>query len=162
METIFMNMENSKTNEPHKFVRRLDLRSSNKHVASQNLSIYCAWKNIRKHYNNNKLKIIAPTWNDGFGIPDGSYCVSDIQDYIEYIFKKHETLTAISPIHLYINRINNRTVFKIKDGYKLELRTPGTMKLFGRTKELIDKTKDGEKVPSNLVVLKTYNTELKV
>ena len=65
METIFMNSENSKTNEQQKFdpnlSQRLDLRSSNKHVALQNLSIYNTWKNIRKQYKNNKLKIIAPT-----------------------------------------------------------------------------------------------------
>ena len=156
METIFMNMENSKTNEPHKFVlnlsQRLDLRSSNKHVALQNVSIYYTVKNIRKQYKYNKPKITAPTWNDEFKLPDGSYSVSDIQDYIEYITKKHETLTTILPIHVYINRINNRLVFKIKDGYKLELQTPETMILFGSTKKLMDKTKNGEKVPSLEVV----------
>ena len=73
--------------------------------------------------------------------------MSDIQDYIKYIIKKHETLTTIPPIHVYINRINNRLVFKIKDAYKLELQTPETLKLFGSTKKLIDKTKNGEKVP---------------
>ena len=118
MAKIFMNMENSKTNEPHKFVlnlsRRLDLRRSNKHVALQNLSIYHTWKNIRKQYKNNKLKIIAPTWNDEFELQDGSYSVSTIQDYIEYIIKKHEALTTIPPIYVYINRTNNRLVFKIK------------------------------------------------
>ena len=93
METIFMNTEDSKTNEPHKFVhnlsQRLDLRrSSNKHGALQNLSIYYTWKNIRKQYKNKKLKIIAPTWNDEFESPDESYSVSDIQDYIEHIIKK--------------------------------------------------------------------------
>ena len=125
METIFMNTENGKTNEPHKFVlnlsQRFDLRSSDKRVALQNLSIYYTWKNIRKKYKNNKLKIIAPTWNDEFELLDGSYSVPDIQDYIEYIIKKHEALTTNPPIHVYINRINNRLVFKIKDGYKLEL-----------------------------------------
>ena len=74
------------------------------------------------------------------------------EDYIEYIIEKHETLTAIPPIHVYINRINNRLVFKIKDGYKLELQTPETMKLFGSTKNLTRKTKNGEKVPSLEVV----------
>ena len=59
--------------------------------------------------------------NDEFELPDGSYSVSDIQDYIEYIINKHEILTAILPIHVYINRINNRLVFKIKDGHMLEL-----------------------------------------
>ena len=65
METIIRNTENSKTTERHKFVfnlpQRLDLRNSDKHVAFQNLSFYYTWKNIRKKYKNNKLKIIAPT-----------------------------------------------------------------------------------------------------
>ena len=82
-------MENSKTNEPHEFFltlsQRLNLRSSNKHVALQNLSIYYNWKNIRKQYKSNKIKLIASTWNDEFELPDGSYSVSDVQDYIEYI-----------------------------------------------------------------------------
>ena len=78
-------------------------------------------ENIRKQYKNNKLKVIAPIWNDEFELPGGSYSVSVIQDYIEYIIKKLETLATIPSIHVYINRINNRLVFKIKDGYKLEL-----------------------------------------
>ena len=87
--------------------QRLDLRSSNKHAALQNLSIYYTWRNIRKQYKINKPKIIAPTWNDEFELSDGSHSVSDIQDYIEYIIKKHETSTPVPPIHVYINRINN-------------------------------------------------------
>ena len=71
-----------------------------------------------------------------------------MQDYIEYIMKKQETLTTTTPIHVYINRINNRLVFKIKDEYKLELQTPETMKLFGSTKKLIDQTKNGQSEPS--------------
>ena len=71
-------------------------------------------ENIRKHYKNSKLKIIAPTWNDQFELPDGSYFVLDNQDYIEYIIKKHETLTKIPRIYVYINRFNNRLVFKIE------------------------------------------------
>ena len=108
METIFMNTEKSKTNEPHKFVfhlsQRLDLRSS------------------KKTY----------------------LFVSDIQDCIECIIKKHETLTTI-PLINYMNRINNKLVFKRKDAYKLGVQTPGIIKLFGSTKKLIDKTKSGEK-----------------
>ena len=153
METIFTNTENSKINEPHKFIlnllQRLDLKSANKHVAPQNVSINYTWKSIRKQYKNNKLKIIAPTWNNEF---DGSYSVSDIQDYIEYIIKKHEKLTTIAPIHSYVNRINNRLVFQIKDGYKLELQTPETIKLFGTTKKLLNKTKTGENKSSLEVV----------
>ena len=120
METIFLNTENSKLNEPHKFVLNLwqilGLRSSDKHINHQNLSIYYTWNNIRKQYKNKKLKIIAPTWNDEFELPDGSYSFSDILDYIEYVIKNHETLAIIPPIDVYINRINNRSVFKIKDG----------------------------------------------
>ena len=66
---------------------------------------------------------------------DGSYSISEIQDYIEYIIKKHETLPPNPLIHIYINRINNRLELKIKDRYKLELQTPETMKLFGSTKK---------------------------
>ena len=148
MEKIFLNTGNSKTNEPHKFVfnlpQRSNLRSLNKHVALQNLSIYYTWKNVRKQYKNNKLKILAPTWNDEFELPDGSYSVSDIQDYIEYIIKKHETLLIILPIHVCINRINVRLVFKMKDRYKLELQTPEIMTLFGSTEKIIEETEKGE------------------
>ena len=91
METIFINTENRKANEPHKFVlnlsQRLDFKKLNEHVALQNLTIYYTWKNVRKHCKNAKLKIIAPTCNDEFKLPDYSYSVSDIQDYIEYIIK---------------------------------------------------------------------------
>ena len=134
-----MNTENRKTNKPHKFVfnfsQRLDLRSSNEHVYLQNLSVSYTWNiYIKKQYENNKLKIIAPTWNDEFDLSDGSYSVSDIQDYIKYVIRKLEILTITPPIHVYINRINNRLMFKIKDGYTLELKTPETMELFGSTK----------------------------
>ena len=85
------------------------------------------WKNIRQQYRNNKLKILASTWNDEFELPDESYSVSDIQDYIKYIIKEHETLTTNIPIPIYINRINHRLVFKFKDRYKLELQTSETI-----------------------------------
>ena len=109
------------------------------------------WKNIRKTYKD-KLKIIVPTCNDEFELPDGSYSVSDVQDYIECIIKKCETLTAIPLISVYINRINNRLMFKIKDAYKQEFQKPETMKLFGSTKTLIGKSKNGENVPNLEVV----------
>ena len=85
-------------------------------------------------------------------MPDGSYSVSDIHDYTEFSTKKYKTLTTVPPIHVYINRINNRLMFKIKDGNKLELQMPETRKLFGSTKKLIDKTKKGQKVSSLEVV----------
>ena len=64
-------------------------------MALVNLSIYYTWKNIKSEYNNNKFKISAPTWNETFDLPDGSYSIADIQDYFEFIIKKHETLTKI-------------------------------------------------------------------
>ena len=92
MDTIFMNSENSKTSKPHvlvlKLTNKLDLRIGKKVIALSNLSIYYTWKNIKSSCNNNKFKISAPTWNDEFDLPDGSYSVSDIQDYFEYIEKK--------------------------------------------------------------------------
>ena len=86
----------------------------------QNLCIYYTFKKIRKQYKTNKPKIIALTWNNDFELPDGSYYVSDTQDYIECIIKDHETLTTVPPIHLYINRINSKLVFKMKNEYKLQ------------------------------------------
>ena len=84
-----MNSKNSKTSQTHVWILtltdKLDLRRGQKHVALTNLSIYYTWKNIKSLYNNNKYKISAPTWNDKFELPDGSYSVSDIQDYFEYI-----------------------------------------------------------------------------
>ena len=67
---------------------------------------------------------------------------------LEYTIKKHETLTAIPPIHVYINRMKNKLVFKMEDGYKLELQMPDARKLFDSKKKLIDETKNGENVPS--------------
>ena len=86
IEKIFINMENSKTNEPHESAlnlsQRLGLRNLNKHVTLQNFYIHYTLKNIRKQYKNNKIKIIAPTWNDKFDLPERSYYVSNIRDYI--------------------------------------------------------------------------------
>ena len=67
--------------------------------------------------NNNKFKISAPNWNETFDLPAGSYNIPKIQDYIEYIIKKHEKIGQTAPILIYANTINNRIVFKIKTGY---------------------------------------------
>ena len=124
METIFMNTENSKANEPHRFkldlTDKFNLKNLNKNMALANVSIYYTWKNIKSEYKNNKFKISAPTSSDTFDLPNGSYSISDIQDYFEFIIKKHETLTENPPIQIYPNKIKNRIVFKIKTGYKLE------------------------------------------
>ena len=135
MEAIFMNTENNKTIESHRFkldlADKLNLKSPKKNMALVNLSIYYIWKNIKSEYNNNKFKISASTWNETFDILDGSYSISDIQDYFEFIIEKHETLTENPSIEIYPNKIKNRIVFKIRTGYKLQLLTPETMKLLG-------------------------------
>ena len=134
-----MNTLNSKTNESNKFMYqftdKLNLKNPNKNIALANLSIYYTWKNIKSEYNNNKFKIFAPTWNDEFNLPDGSYSISDIQDYFECIIKKHETIADKPPIQIYVNKIKSRIIFKIKTGYKLELLTKETMRLLGRSKK---------------------------
>ena len=86
-----------------------------------NLIINYIWKNIKSEYTNNKFKISALTWNDEFNFSDGSNSDSDMQDYFEYIIKKHETIADNPPAKIYANEIKNRTVFKIKAGYKLQL-----------------------------------------
>ena len=125
---------------------KLNLKNPKKNMALANLSIYYTWKNIKSEYKNNKLKISAPTWNETFDLPDGSYSVDDIQDYFEFINRKHETLTDNPRVKIYPNKIKNRIVFKIKTGYKLELLTLETMKLLGSTKKVVDKDKNGENV----------------
>ena len=151
METFFINNKNSKTNEPYKFkydlTDKLHLRNPNKNMALANLSIYYTWKNVKSVYNNNKFKISAPTWNETFDLPDGWYNVSEIQDYIEYIIRKHETIGGNAAILIYTNAINKRIVFKIKSGYKLELLSKETMELLGSTKDIIDADKNSENVP---------------
>ena len=119
-----MNTLNSKTNEYNKFVYqftdKLNLKNPNKNKPLANLTIYYTWKNIKSECNNNKFKISAPTWSGEFYLPDGSYSVSDIQDYFEYIIKKHETIADNPPVQIYVNKIKNRIVFKINAGYKLQ------------------------------------------
>ena len=97
--------------------------------------------------NNNKFKISAPTWNDEFEWPDGSYSVSDIQDYFEYILEKHGEDIDEPSVQIYVNKNENRITFKIKNGYSLELLTPETMKLLGSTDNKITEDENGENVP---------------
>ena len=151
MDTIFINSENSRTLKLHiltlKLANKLDLRFGEKVIALSNLSIYYTWKNIKSSYNNNKFKISAPTWNDEFEIPDGSYSISDIQDYFEYIFKKHGEDTDKPSIQIYVNKIENWVTFRINDEYSLELLTPETMKLLESTENKITKDKNSENAP---------------
>ena len=125
-----------------KLTDKLDLRRGQKTVALSNLSICYTWKNIKSSYNNNRFKISAPTWNEEFELPDG-YSKSDIQDYFEYILKKHRESVDNPSIRIYINNYT----FKIKNGCYLELLTPETMKLLGSPENKITKDKIGENVP---------------
>ena len=124
MDTIFMNSENSRTSEYHvlvlKLTDKLDLRRGQKGVALSNLSIYYTWKNMKSSYNNNKCKISAPTWSDEFELPDGSYSISDIQDYFEYILKEYGESVDNPSIRIYVNKIENRVTLKIKNEYYIE------------------------------------------
>ena len=130
-----------------KLTDKLDLRRGQKTIALSNLSIYYTWKNVKSSYNNNKFRISAPKWSEEFELPDGSYSVSDIQDYFEYILKKHSESVDNPSIRIYVNKIENRIAFKIKNGYYLELLTPETMKLLGSAENKINKDKNGENVP---------------
>ena len=154
-----MNTANSKTKHSNKFVYnftdKLNLKNPNKNIALANLSIYYTWKNVKSDYNNNKFKISTPTWNDMFDVPDGSYSIAALQNYFEYITKKHDTITDVSPVLIYVNEINN-IVFKIKSGYKLlellnirniELLSKETMRLLGSSSNTIDSVKNSELVP---------------
>ena len=130
-----MNSENSKTSEPHilklKLTDKLDLKVDQKVIALWNSSIYYTWNSIRSSYNNNKFKISAPTWIEEFTLPDGSYSISDIQDYFEYVLKKHgekidndkDNDKNKPSVKIYINKIENRITFKIKKGYSIKLLT---------------------------------------
>ena len=144
-----MNTFNSKKNESNKFINqftdKLNLKDPNENMALANLSIYYTWKNIKSEYNNNKFKISVP--NDEFILSDGSYSVSDIQDYFEYIIIKHETIADNPPVQVYMNKIKNRIVFKIKAGYKLELLSEEAIQLLGSSKKVIGKNEYSYIVP---------------
>ena len=151
MDTIFISSENSKNSELHvltlKLTNELDLGIGEKTIALSNLSIYYTWKHTKSLYNGNKFKISAPTWNDKFELLDGSYSVSDIQDYFEYILKNHRENTDKPSVQIHVNKIENKVTFKIKNGYNLELLTPETMKLLRSNENKLTTDKNGENVP---------------
>ena len=151
MDTIFMNSENSKISEPHVLILtltdKLDLKRGEKIIALSKLCIYYTWKNIKSSCNNNKFKLSAPTWNYKFELPDGSYFVSNIHDYFEHTLKNHGENIDKPSVKIYINKIENRITFKIKNGYSLELLTPKTMKLLGSNENKITKDKNVGNVP---------------
>ena len=134
-----MNSENNKTSELHRFKLDLtdkpNLKNPNKNMALANLSIYYTQKNIKSEYSSNKFKNFCINLVWCFDLPDGSYSIADIQDYFEFIIKKHETLTESPQVQIYQNKIKNKIVFKIKTGYELELLIPETITLLGSTKK---------------------------
>ena len=103
MDTIFLNSENSRTPKPHvlalKLINKLDLRIGKKVIALSNVSIYYTWKNIKSSDNKNRFKISAPTLNDEFNLPDGSY--SSWNFFMKYSF----SLTSVEKISLKITSI---------------------------------------------------------
>ena len=127
MDTKFLNSKNSGTSDPHRLLfnltYKINLKRSDKYVALSNLGIYDTWKHIKNSYKNNKFEVPAPTQNKELELPDGSYSVSDIQDYFKYILKKHEEKTDNSSIIIYVNKTENRVTFKIKTEYYLKLLT---------------------------------------
>ena len=123
MGTILIDSKNSETSDPHRLLLNLtdkiNLKRIDQYVALSNLSIYYTWKNIKKSYKNNKVKISAQKWNKKFELPDGSHSVSNIQNYFEYIFNRQGENTDNPSIMIYVNKIENRTTFKVKTGYYL-------------------------------------------
>ena len=150
MYTIFMNSKNSKKrSKKYRFIK-------SKHLLHM--------ENIKSLCNSNKFKISAPTWNDKFELLDGSYSVSNIQDYFEYILTHKENIDNPS-VNIYVNKTENRITFKIENGYSLEFLTPETMKLLGSTENKITKDKNSENVPHleiTDVVLVHYNIVNKI
>ena len=131
-----------------KLTDKLDLRRDPKIIALSNLNIKYTWINIKSSYNNNKFKISAPTWSDKFKLPDGSYLISDIQDYFEYIPKNYNENVDNPSINLYVNKIENKITFKIKNGSYLDLSAPEIMKLLRSIDSKLTKDTNGENVPN--------------
>ena len=77
-------------------------------------------KNIKDSYKNNKFKITTPAQNKKNNVPDESYSISNIQNYFKYIMK-HETVIDNPPIIIYVNKVENRIIFKIKRRYSFQI-----------------------------------------
>ena len=98
-------------------------------------------------------------------MPDGSYSVSNIQNYFEYISRKHGEDFDKPSVQINVNKIENRVTFKIKNGYSLKLLTTETIKLLGSTENKLTKDKNGENVPhleispTDHIYFKTLNSE---
>ena len=108
-----MSTENSKTNDPNGFrlyfTDKIDLRG-NKTIVLSDLSIHYTWHNIREEYNNNKFKLSGPTWSKDVTLPNGSYEISQLQNYfLDEVIKKHESgVNSNELILIYANKIIHR------------------------------------------------------
>ena len=116
-----------------------NLKNPKKNMALANLSIYYTWKNIKSKYNNNKFKISAPTWNDNFDLPDCSYSIADIQDYFEFIIKKHETLPENPSVQIHPNKIKENRI-------KIRISISGNDEIIREHKKDVEHDKDVEDV----------------
>ena len=150
METIFINSENSKTNYSNNFFMNLltslilKLQIKIRHCVIQGFITNEKTLNLHITTINLKHQLQIEMMN----FPDGSYSILHIRNYFEYsIIKKYETIADNLPIQIYINKIKNRIVFKIKTSYKLELLSKETMRLLGRTEKSVDKDKNSENLP---------------
>ena len=119
-----MNTLNSKTIESNKFIYqftdKLNLKNPNKNMALANLSIYYTWKNIKSEYNNNKFKIHAPTWNDEFDLPDGSYSVRNLLFFFYFTSNREST---------FFKYFDNVLTFRSASGPEVFLRIPSPSSL---------------------------------
>ena len=151
MDNIFMNCANVKLSDPRRLLvnssDKINLKRKDKYVALSNPSIHYTWKNIKKSHKIKEFKTSAPTWSKEFELPDGSYSVLDIQNFFQYIIKRHETVTVNPSITIYVNKTENRITFKMKPGYYLERLTPKKIKLLGSTKSKITENKNRENAP---------------
>ena len=142
MDTLFLDSKNSKAFDAHRILLNLTdkvyLKGSDKYVTLSNLNIYYIWKYIVNYH---------PTWYEEFGLPDGWYSVSYIQDYFKYILEKLGENTDNHSIMIYINKIGNTVTLNIKTGYYLKLLMPGAMKLLGNSKSKITKDEYGKNLP---------------
>ena len=123
------------------------MRRGEKNIALSNLSIYYTWKNIQSSYHNNKFEILINLNTDKFELPAGSCSVSDLQDYFDYILKKHGENMDNPSISIYVNKVENRITFKIKTEYYLKLLTAERMNSLEALKKKISTVKIDENAP---------------
>ena len=148
METIFMNTENSKTNELHRFMLALTDKLNLKYPNKNMTLVFIRYGKI--------LNLHITTINSKYLLQPGIMNLVCLMDHIllrtfkiifENIFKNHETITNNIPVQISTNKIRKKIVFKINTDYKLELLSPETIKLLGSTKEDVDQNKVGEVMP---------------